>query len=143
MKDAPVWEGIGRTMMVLRSQMYTTKMYCIYLKDLAGKVPVRSVYMVPVVASARAENQNISWTAQASWAGNIQSTLAQARIMSACLLHVDALLECWRRMWPLLVAVDLGRWKQINNDVRPGMVCSSILLSRASSSMAAGGEQRS
>ncbi len=27
--------------------MYTTKMYCIFLKDLTRKAPVRSVYMVP------------------------------------------------------------------------------------------------
>ncbi len=123
--------------------MYTTKMYCIFLKDLTGKAPVRSVYMVPVVALARAAKQSISWTAQALWAENIQSTSARARIMSVCLLQVDAVLQHWRRIWPLLVAVDLGRWEQINNDVRPGMVFSSVLLSRASSSVAAGGKQRS
>ncbi len=122
--------------------MYTTKMYCIFLKDLTGKAPVRSVYMVPVMALARAAKQNISWTAQASWAGNIQSTLVWARIMSACLLHVDAVLERWRRIWPLSVAVDLGRWEHINNNVRPGMVFSLVLLSRASSSVVAGGKQR-
>ena len=123
--------------------MYTTKMYCIFLKDLTGKAPVRSVYMVLVVASARVAKQNISWTAQASWVGNIRSTLARARIMSACLLCVDAVLERWCRIWPLLVAVDLDRWEQIYNNVRPGMVCSLVLLSRASSSVAAGGKQRS
>ncbi len=123
--------------------MYTTKMYCIFLNDLTGKATVRSVNMVPVVASARGAKQNISWTAQALWAGNIQSTLARARIMSACLLHVDTVLECWCRIWPLPVAVDLGRWEQTNDKVRPGMVCSLVLLSRASSSVAAGGEQRS
>ncbi len=123
--------------------MYTTKMYYIFLKDLTGEAPVRSVYMVPVMASARAAKQNISWTAQASWAGNIQSTLARARIGSACLLLVDAVLEQWRHVWLLLVAVDLGRWEQINDNVRPGMVCSLVLLSRASSSVAAGGKQRS
>ncbi len=123
--------------------MYTTKMYCIFLKDLTGKVPVRSVYMVPVVASVRAAKQNISWTAQALWVGNIRSPSARARITSACLFHVDAVLECWHQIWPLLVAVDLGGWEQINNDVRPGMVCSMVLLSRASSSVAAGGKQRS
>ncbi len=63
--------------------------------------------------------------------------------MSACLLRVDAVLERWHRIWPLLVAVDLGRWEQINNDMRPGMVFSWILLSRASSSVAAGSKQRS
>ncbi len=63
--------------------------------------------------------------------------------MSACLLRVDAVLERWRHIWPLLVAVDLGRWEQINNNVRPGMVFSSVLLLRASSSVAAGGKQRS
>ncbi len=123
--------------------MYTMKMYCIFLKDLTGKAPVRSVYMVPVMALARVAKQNISGTAQALWAGNIQSTLAWARIRPACLLRVDAVLEHWRRIWPLSVAVDLGRWEQINHNVRPGMVCSLVLLSRASSSVAAGGKQRS
>ncbi len=123
--------------------MYTMKMYCIFLTDLTGKAPVRSVYMVPVVEWARAAKQNISWTAQALRAGNIRSTLARSRIMSACLLHVDAVLEHWRRIWPLSLAVDLGRWEQINNNVRPGMVLSLVLLLRASSSVAAGGEQRS
>ncbi len=123
--------------------MYKTKMDFIFLKDLTGKAPVRSVYMVLVVASARAAKQNISWTAQALWVGNIRSTLAQARIMSACLLRVDAELERWRRIWHLLVAVDLGRWGKINDDAKPGMVCSSVLLSRASRSVAAGGKQTS
>ncbi len=36
----------------------------------------------------RAAKQNISWTAQALWVGNIRSTLAWARITSACLLLV-------------------------------------------------------
>jgi hypothetical protein len=59
------------------------------------------------------------------------------------MLRVDAVLECWRRIWPLLVAVDLGRWEQINNNARPGMVFSLVLLSRASSSVVAGSEQMS
>ncbi len=111
-----------------------------FLNDLTGKVPVRSVYMVPVMASARVAKQNISWATQALWAGNIQLTLAWARIMSACLLRVDAVLEQWQCMWPLSVAVDRGRWEQINADVSPGMVCSLVLLSRASRRVAAGGE---
>ncbi len=114
-----------------------------FLNDLTGKVPVRSVYMVPVVASARAAKQDISWAAQASWAGSIQSTLARAIITSACLLHVDAVLEQWGRMWPLLVAVDWRRWEQINAGINPGMVCSSVFLSRASRRVAAGGEHSS
>ncbi len=120
--------------------MYTTKMYCIFLKDLTGKAPVKSVYMVPAVALGRVAKQNISWTAQASWAENIQSTSAWARIISACLLRVDAVLERWGPIWPFLVAVDLGRWEQINDDMRPGMVCSLVLLLRSSSSVAAGGK---
>jgi hypothetical protein len=111
-----------------------------FLNDLTGRAPVRSVYMVPVMEFARAAKQNISWAAQASWAGNIQSTLALAKITSACLFRVDAVLERWRHMWHLLVAVDRGRWVQINADVSPGMVCSSVLLSRASRRVAAGGE---
>ncbi len=113
------------------------------LNDPTGKAPVRSVYMVPVVASVRAAKQNISWAAQASWAGNIRSTSAWARIMSACLLRVDAVLKRWQCMWPLSVAVDQGRWVQINAGISPGMVCSSVLLSRASRRVAAGGEHSS
>ncbi len=69
-----------------------------FLNDLTGKAPVRSMYMVPVVESARAAKQNISWTAQALWVGNIHSSLARAKIMSACLLRVDAVLERWQCM---------------------------------------------
>ncbi len=118
-------------------------MYCMFLNDLTGKAPVRFVYMVPVVESARAAKQNISWAAQALWAGNIRSTLARAKITSACLLHVDAVLKRWQRMWPLLVAVDRGRWARINAGVSPGMVCSLVLLSRASRRVAASGERSS
>jgi hypothetical protein len=46
-------------------------------------------------------------------------------------------------MWPLLVAVDQGRWEQINAGVSPGMVCISVLLSRASRRVAASGEHSS
>jgi hypothetical protein len=114
-----------------------------FLNDLTGKVWVRSVYIVPVLASARAAKLNISWAAQALWVGNIQSTSAQERITSACLLHVDEVLEQWGCIWPLLVAVDLGRWEQIYVGMRPGMVCILVFLSRAISSVAASGEQRS
>ncbi len=69
-----------------------------FLNDLTGKAPVRSMYMVPVVASARAAKQNISWATQALWAGIIRLTLARARMTSACLLRVDAVLEQWLRM---------------------------------------------
>ncbi len=118
-------------------------MYCMFLNNLTGKAPMRSVYIVPLVASARVAKQSISWAAQALWAENIQSTSTWARITSACLLHVDAVLELWQRIRLLLVVVDLGRWEQINAGVRPGMVCNLVLLSRASSSVAASGEQRS
>jgi hypothetical protein len=114
-----------------------------FLNDLTGKVPVRSVYMVPVMASARAAKQNISWAAQALWLGNIRSTLAQARITSVCLLRVDAVLERWQRRWPLSVAVDWGIWEKINAGVSPGIVCSLVLLLRASRRVAAGGEDSS
>ncbi len=46
-------------------------------------------------------------------------------------------------MWPLLVAVDWGRWEQINAGISPGMVCSSVLLLRVSRRVAAGGEHSS
>ncbi len=37
-------------------------------------------------------------------------------------------------------SVDWGRWEQINAGVSPGLVCSLVLLSRASRRVAAGGE---
>jgi hypothetical protein len=114
-----------------------------FLNDLTGKAPVRSVYMVPVVESVRVAKQNISWAAQALWVGNIQSTLTRAKITSACLLRIDSVLERWQRMWPLLVAVDQGRWAQMNAGISPGMVCSLVLLSRARRRVAAGGEHSS
>ena len=43
-----------------------------FLNDLTGEVPVRFVYKVPVLASVRAAKQNISWAAQALWAGIIK-----------------------------------------------------------------------
>ena len=46
-------------------------------------------------------------------------------------------------MWPLSVAVDQGRWVQINAGISPGMVCSLVLLSRASRRVAASGERSS
>ncbi len=49
--------------------MYTTKIYCMFLNDQTGKALLMSVYIVLSLALARAANQNISWTAQASWGG--------------------------------------------------------------------------
>jgi hypothetical protein len=47
-------------------------------------------------------------------------------------------------MWPLSVAVERGRWEQINAGVSTRMVCSSVLLSRAiSRRVAVGGEHSS
>ncbi len=46
-------------------------------------------------------------------------------------------------MLPFLVAVDRGRWAQINAGVSPGMVCSLVLLSRASRRVVASGEHSS
>ncbi len=59
--------------------MYITKMNCILLKDLTGKAPVRSMNMVPVVALVRAAKQNISYTAQASWAGEYTINLSTGK----------------------------------------------------------------
>ncbi len=63
--------------------MHATKIYCMFLNDHTGKAPVMLVYIVPSVALARVVKQNISWTTKALWGGNIQSTLAWARTMSA------------------------------------------------------------
>ncbi len=71
MNKALVQLSMGCTMMALMWQMHATKIYCIYLNDWMGKAPVRLVYMVPVVASARAAKQNMSCIAQASCIGDI------------------------------------------------------------------------
>ncbi len=63
--------------------MYATKIYCMFLNDQTGKIPVMLVYIVPSVALVRAAKQNRSWTVQALWGGHIGLTLAQARTMSA------------------------------------------------------------
>ena len=59
--------------------MQETKMYCIFLNDLTGKSPVRSMNMVPVLALASAAKQNMYYMAHASCVGNTQSNSAWAR----------------------------------------------------------------
>ncbi len=71
------------------------------------------------------------------------STLVRASTMSAWVFRVDAVLARWRRIWPLSVAVDRGRCEWISAGVRPGMVFSSVLFSRARRRVVAGGEHRS
>ena len=63
-----------------------TKNYCIFLNDQTRNAPVISVYMVPIVALARAGKQNMSCTAHALWMGNKLSTFVCARTMSGWLL---------------------------------------------------------
>jgi hypothetical protein len=70
----------------------------------------------------------------------MQSTLACVEIMSDCMLCVEAALAWCHCMCPLLVAVECGRWFLINIVVRPGMVASSSLRSRAQRSVDASGE---
>ncbi len=47
------------------------KKYCIFFNNSTGKAPVRLVYIVPVVASARAVKQKMSCIMQASCVGDI------------------------------------------------------------------------
>jgi hypothetical protein len=70
----------------------------------------------------------------------MQSTSARARIMSDCMLCMEAVLVWSCRMCPLLVAVEHSRWFLVNVVVRPGMVASSSLRSSAWRSVDAGGE---
>jgi hypothetical protein len=105
-----------------------------------GKAPVMLVYMVPVMALVSATKQNTSCMAQISLGGDMQSTLACTAIMLDCMLRVDAVLARCRRMWPLSVAVENGRWFLINVVVRPGIVASSSLRPSAWRSVDAGGE---
>jgi hypothetical protein len=102
-----------------------------------------SLYIVPSMALARVAKQNISWTAQALWGGHIQSPLARARTISVLLLLVDAVLKRCQCIWPLSVALEYGRWEQINAEVSPGIVVSLVLVASAGRSVATGGDQRS
>ena len=50
---ASFFVGIGRARMALISYMYATNMYTLFRKDHTGKVPVKSVYIVPGFSPAR------------------------------------------------------------------------------------------
>ncbi len=63
--------------------------------------------------------------------GDMWSTSLRAAMMSDWALRMEAVFEQCRRMWPLSVAVEHGRWERIRCGVRPGMVFSSVLLLRA------------
>ena len=101
-------EGMARMRMALRSYTYATKTYCIDLKEQTGKAPGRSVYMVPVVKSARAVKQKILWVTQISSMGCRLSTWSCALRMAGWMVCVDRVPCRWRRMWPLSVAVESG-----------------------------------
>ena len=90
---ASVHEGMAWTMIALRSYTYATNMYCLPLNERTGKAPVMSVYIVPVIALARAAKQKISCTAHSSCCGNMRSTLVRAATMVLCALRVDAVLD--------------------------------------------------
>jgi hypothetical protein len=70
----------------------------------------------------------------------MQSTSANAAIMSDYILHVEAVLAWCCRMCPLLVAVELGRWFLINVVMKPWMVASSSVRPSAHRSVDASGE---
>ena len=57
---ASVREGMARTIIAMGSYTYATNMYCLLLNERTGKAPVMSVYIVPVIASARAAKQKTS-----------------------------------------------------------------------------------
>ncbi len=59
------------------------------LKERAGNVPRRLVYIVPVLRLARAAKLNMSWAAQISLAGWRVSTSCQAWIMAGCMVLMD------------------------------------------------------
>ncbi len=64
----------------------------------AGKEPVRSVYMVPVLALASAAKQNISCMLHASCWGINRSTLAHAATLLFWMLRMEAALDWCLRM---------------------------------------------
>ena len=106
-------------------------MYCMLRNDRTGKAPVPSVYIVPVCMSARAAKQNMSCAEHTSSVGSRRSTSERACRIAGCCVRVDWTPWRCRRMWPLSVAVDGGRWCKISWEVRPGMVASSELRARA------------
>jgi hypothetical protein len=61
------------------------------------------------------------------------------RIAGCCIHVVQTPLQC-HRMWPLLVAVNGGRWCMISWGVRPRIVVSLELCTRAQRSVGVGGD---
>ena len=126
----------------MRSYTYATKTYCIDLVEQTWKAPGRLVYMVPVERSARAGKQKMLWAAHISLVGCRLSTWRRTSRMAGWRERVDPVPCRWRRMWPLLVAVESGRWLQTRRNEKLGIVANSLLRSSAHSNVAAGGNQR-
>ena len=97
--------------------------------------------MVPVLVSARAAKQNISWVWHISSLGFMSSTCALASRISAMLLLVDWIPWRMRCICPLSVAVEGGRCFLMSSWVRPGKDDSWPLL-MAFSNVDLGGEHR-
>jgi hypothetical protein len=100
------------------------------------------VYIVPMLRLARAVQQNMSWAAQISSSGWRLSMLHLAWMMAGCIVWVDRMPWGLRLMWPLLVAVEYGKWVLISCALRPGMVAGSLLSLRACISVVARREYR-
>ena len=132
---------MGRTMMALRSYRYATNRYWFPLKDITENLPVRSVYIVPSLESARVAKQNMSIVEQTCWAGCMSSTCSRASFMPSDWFLVERIPWRMHLMCPLSVADDGGRWRSIRSLVNPGKVrnCS---LSIALTSVGFGGDRR-
>jgi hypothetical protein len=120
--------------------MYATNIYCMLRKDRTGKAPVLLVYILPVCKLANAAKQNMPCAEYSSSMGWRQSTLAETWRIAGCFVQVVWTPWQCRCMWPLLVAVDGGRWCMIRWGVRHGIAVSLELCVRAWRSDGFGGE---
>jgi hypothetical protein len=88
-------------------------MYWLLCSDRTGNLPVKSLYIVPVVWSANATKQNTSHFAAWSCGGLLSKFVLSSLLVVRRFLMV--LFIC-----PLIVAVDVGRCFLIISSVNPG-----------------------
>ena len=80
--------------------------------DLTGNWPGKSVYIIPLIVSARAAKQNspVSWAAHTSSGGLMSWRSLRLPAMSCACDRVDRRPLLFLDIWPFHVAVDGGRF---------------------------------
>lgn len=109
-------------------------MHVMLRSDRTGKLPVRSVYIVPAVVSVSAAKQKTAW--DASSIGGCNCGLSSVGWLGL----VDEIPCRTLRIWPLSVAMTRRRCVVMSCLVSPGIVMSSVLRSSACNSVDAGGD---